>query len=107
TITAGVSGGLVSVRVAPYCVTTAQDVTLEVRGTTSGLPNATVFASKTMNVTVPTGTPVLVEYAFDAPVYFAKDALYSIVLSAIDDPLQCGVADGPDGDSYTGGNAYV
>ena len=101
TVTAGISGDLIEIR-APVVCNPGSNVTVEIQGATTGLPNGTVLASEILSPPV-LPDPPYVPVKLSTPVFFARNTQFAIVFKS--DGL-CFAFDGPNLDSYIPGNGY-
>ena len=101
-VTPGLTGFLTEVRFAAACAT---DLTVEVQGVTSGLPDGTVHGSQTVPFPIPfpPSQPGFRSILFSTPVPVTAGIPYALVLTA---PVGCGMSLGPLGNPYPGGDAY-
>ncbi len=105
TVTAGVSGALTEARFPIAC--SSGTLTVEVQGIDGDLPDGNVLAFATVPATdLPSfypAPPVFRSIMFPQPVALMSGTRYALVLTSSGD---CGIFQGPTGDSYSGGNAY-
>jgi hypothetical protein len=102
TVTAGVAGQLVEVRLPVSCPSGM--LTLEVRGVADGAPDRRIFAAHSLSA-VNSATDSRfhsITLAAAAPAFLAGDR-FALVLSATE---ACAIAAGPAGDSYAGGEGF-
>ncbi len=106
-VTAGVSGVLTEVGLPVACA--SGDLVIEIQGAAGGIPNGVVLTSQTVpGASLPSFFPIpgaasLRSLVFSAPVEISAGSQFAVVLSS---PGECGVFQGPIGDSYPGGNAF-
>jgi hypothetical protein len=110
-VTTGLSGILTEVRFPVACV--AGDLVVEIQGVVpdaqGGRPNGVVLTSQIIpGTSLPPffpspGFATLRSLVFSEPVSFSAGSHFAIVLSSAG---QCGVFQGPIGDSYSGGNEF-
>ena len=101
-VTAGASGVLAGIRLPVAC--SSGDLTIEVLGVTGGVPNATVLSTQVFpGATLPAGEITFKSLVFSHPVPVSSGSQLAIVLSSSGN---CGVFQGPHGDSYPGGNGF-
>ena len=106
-VTAGVTGVLTEVRFPVACA--SGDLVIEIQGVAGGIPNGAVLTSQTIpGAGLPSFFPVpgvvsLRSFVFSTPVSISAGNQFAVVLSSSG---ECGVFQGPVGDSYPGGNAF-
>jgi len=105
-VTSGISGVLTEVRFPVAC--SSGDLVVEIQGVNAeGQPNGVVLTSQTIpGTSLPSFFPEVASFRslpLSAPVSFSAGDRFAIVLSSAG---ECGVFQGPIGDSYSEGNAY-
>ncbi len=101
-VTAGMSGVLTEVRLPVACSATT-DLLVEIQAVTAGRPNGVVLTTASVpGSALPPGDGFAGIF-FTAPVFFSAQNQFAIVLSSAGD---CGIPQGPTGDSYPGGNLF-
>jgi K319-like protein/carboxypeptidase family protein len=100
-VTAGRSGALSEVRFPVGC-SDSSELRVEIQGVSGGVPNGVVLTSETAVVPSP-GNVEFTGIVFSAPVSFAAGSRFAIVLSS---DGECGMFQGPVGDSYPEGNGF-
>ena len=104
-VTQGVTGSLTEVRFPVACGT--GDLVVEIQGVEADRPNGVVLTSQTIpGAMLPTffpSPPTLRALALSTPVSLSAGDRFAVVLTSAGD---CGIFQGPIGDSYAGGNAF-
>ena len=115
--TAGRTGLLVAAEFPVECVNfeelPAGTITLEVRAVEAGMPTATVLSTTSFEPAAFPGfwpndfPPYLRRLLLAAPIPVVAGEQYALILQfAASNATSCGVPQGPEGDSYVGGNGW-
>jgi hypothetical protein len=106
-VTAGASGTLTQVRFPVAC--DSGDLIVQIQGVTGGIPNGVVLASQAIPAaSLPAFFPTpgfvsLRNLVFTTPTPISAGSQFAVILSSTG---ECGVFQGPVGDSYSRGNAF-
>src|SRR6266478_2181008 len=101
-VTVGLPGLLREVRFPLACG--SGDLVVEIQGVVAGTPNGVVLTSETIpGSSLPSVGAVFRSLLLSAPVSFSAGDVFAIILRSTG---ECGVFQGPIGDSYAGGNAF-
>jgi len=108
-VTAGIAGQLVQVRLPiPKCI--GADLSMEIRGVSGGVPDATVLHSRTFVGDFPAAGPdEFTPFGFVAGPTLTAGMQFAIVLAAIGPTATgagCAMSPGPTGNSYPAGNLF-
>lgn len=106
TVTTGISGNLTEIQL-PVACSIVSDLQLEIQGVDStGFPDGNTLSSELISGnTIPSSSegPVFRRLLLSSPVYMDVGDEFAIVMSSVDN---CGVFQGPIGDTYLNGNYY-
>jgi hypothetical protein len=102
TVTAGISGALTEVDLPASCAP-GSDLVVKIEAVSAKIPNGIVLASQTVAGSALSGGGAFNRIVFAHPPRVTVGSPFAIVLSSTGD---CGVFQGPPGDSYPRGNLF-